>query len=522
ANNSASCAPPQDEVGLVLFNGKYKPERHEVTNQPYENFTVHIPADNWEVDVAELTVNRFHMIGGKTNCKMKILQPLLGLAFIAGLVSATFQPSGVPFKSPVTVANGFSAGVAFSNLTLPRGIAFDSEENLLVIERGFGVTAFTRVTSPSPGFERTVVVQNAAVTHGILVVDKVLYVSTGTTLLSYPYNPSTKTAGTPTLVIDGIPGDGELTTHTFLIESGTGAFLVGDGPLTNIDPTARDPANGRAQIRRFVPSTLPLHWADGQVIVYGIRNPGGFAFDPSPSSGPASVHRLYVVENGASIDNVTGLTAQFVNDNPSDEINFVQYSATSQPHSYGFPDCAPLWNPDADPTGVPQYVGLPSGTQISLKLDPAFTDAWCRDPANNVPPVLDFQAHSVPLDIKFFTSGSTSTKGSFPKSFCGDAFVSFHGSFDRTPPTGYGVVRVPFPLQNSYSFLIQAADLTTCPGTCIRPAGLAFGRDGRLYVSSDSSGERGGNDKRNRDMIDFKVTSVVGFKDVHMILKENL
>jgi hypothetical protein len=40
-----------------------------------------------------------------------------------------------------------------------------------------------------------------------------------------------------------------------------------------------------------------------------------------------------------------------------------------------------------------------------------------------------------------------------------------------------------------YQFLIQATNLTTCPGSCIRPVGLAFGKDGRLYVSSDTSGE---------------------------------
>lgn len=40
-----------------------------------------------------------------------------------------------------------------------------------------------------------------------------------------------------------------------------------------------------------------------------------------------------------------------------------------------------------------------------------------------------------------------------------------------------------------YSFLIQAANIDACPGNCIRPVGLAFAKDNRLYVTSDSSGE---------------------------------
>jgi hypothetical protein len=48
----------------------------------------------------------------------------------------------------------------------------------------------------------------------------------------------------------------------------------------------------------------------------------------------------------------------------------------------------------------------------------------------------------------------------------------------------------PFPFRgDDYSFIIQAANLTSCPGSCIRPVGLTFSRSGVLYVSSDSSGE---------------------------------
>ncbi|KAJ7511831.1 hypothetical protein B0H11DRAFT_716542 [Mycena galericulata] len=402
----------------------------------------------------------------------------------------TFQADGVPFKAPVTVAPGFSARVLFSNLTTPRGITLDAEENILVVERGFGVTAFSPVDG---GWERTVVVSNPNFTQGIQIDRGLLYVSTASDVLVYNYDAVQKSVNNtvPYLLVAGLPPDGDLTTHTLQLQRRGEAtiMLIADGPLSNIDPTARNASSGRSQIRAFVLPNLnlstpiaPLQWSSGQILAYGIRNPAGFAFHPSSSN------QLYVVENGASIDNVTGLTAAFVNDNPADEINLVDLNGSLD--FYGFPDCTTLWNPKADPVGDPQYVNLKRGDQISLLLEPSRGNAWCSSPANNVPPVLSFQAHSVPLDIKFYKAPDVPSAASFPSNFSGDALVSFHGSFDRTPPTGYGVVHVPFPFHgDDYSFVIQAANLTSCPGNCIRPVGLAFNRSGVLYVSSDSSGE---------------------------------
>ena len=59
---------------------------------------------------------------------------------------------------------------------------------------------------------------------------------------------------------------------------------------------------------------------------------------------------------------------------------------------------------------------------------------------------------------------------------------------DRVPFTGLQPSSPPSS-KTGYSFLVQATNLDTCPGTCIRPVGLAFANDGRLFVSSDSSGE---------------------------------
>jgi hypothetical protein len=143
---------------------------------------------------------------------MKFLQPLLTLVSLAAVVSCQFQADGGGFKSPVTVAPGFKASVIFSKATAPRGIIFDSQDNLLVVERGFGVTAYSRVTSPSPGWERTVVVQNANLTHGIELDGYNLLVSTATKVLAYRYNAATRSVDPapyyPYTFLDGLPGDG--------------------------------------------------------------------------------------------------------------------------------------------------------------------------------------------------------------------------------------------------------------------------------------------------------------------------
>ncbi|KAJ3575116.1 hypothetical protein NP233_g1312 [Leucocoprinus birnbaumii] len=440
---------------------------------------------------------------------MKLLA-LSILVFSTASSAQLFQSDNTNFTTPVTVASGLNAAVIFSNLTMPRGITIDSQQNILVVERGAGVSAFSRTTSPTPGWQRTIVIANDAFTHGIQVDGKNLYVSTASDVLLYNYDPTTKSASaTPTPLITSLPADGELTTHTLeFVRDDTGkvaSILVGSGPKTNIDITARDPASGRSQIRLFRLNTLqpiPLHWADGTIVAYGIRNPAGFTFPTGISVGPANTRTLLVVENGASIDNVTGVTPAFANDNPADEIESVSFPliGSSSPPFYGFPDCSTLWNPKADPTGVPQYTSLPRGAQFSFNLPTVSfqprDDAWCRNSTNNIPPAFNFQAHSVPLDIKQYQPNPVTSLRGLPAAWARDVFVSFHGSFDRTPPTGYGVVHVPYPFNGTaigsalgYSFLVQAADLKSCPGKCIRPVGLVFGVDNRLYVSSDATGE---------------------------------
>lgn len=80
------------------------------------------------------------------------------------------------------------------------------------------------------------------------------------------------------------------------------------------------------------------------------------------------------------------------------------------------------------------------------------------------------------------------------------AYITFHGSWDRTEPAGYVLSSVQFdgntgtpvaqPDSNSAAAdVLSNADLSRCPDSCFRPVGLAWDGQGRLFMSSDSTGE---------------------------------
>src|SRR5690606_31598666 len=58
-------------------------------------------------------------------------------------------------------------------------------------------------------------------------------------------------------------------------------------------------------------------------------------------------------------------------------------------------------------------------------------DEFC---AETEPMVLGYQAHSAPLDLIFYDAGQ------FPQEYRGDAFVTMHGSWNRSQPVGYEVL----------------------------------------------------------------------------------
>jgi glucose/arabinose dehydrogenase len=101
-----------------------------------------------------------------------------------------------------------------------------------------------------------------------------------------------------------------------------------------------------------------------------------------------------------------------------------------------------------------------------------------------VPDVL-IQAHSAPLQIAFYDGDD------FPAEYKGSAFVTLHGSWNRSLRTGYKVVRLLFdetgkPTGEYEDFM--TGFVISDKQVWGRPVGVAVARDGSLFVTEDANG----------------------------------
>lgn len=206
---------------------------------------------------------------------------------------------------------------------------------------------------------------------------------------------------------------------------------------------------------------------------WGLRNSVGVAEHPVTGG-------IFSVENSA--DQIDRSGTDIHQDNPGEELNFHGFlngSTEDQGGNYGYPDCFAVWGTD----GFPDLGNMTTGSQFVLNPSDTLNDTTCAQ--NYVAPRLTFQAHTAPLDIRFNNEGTT-------------AYVTFHGSWDRNDPVGYKLSTIAFAngqptssadSTNATADILSNADLSSCPDGCFRPVGLAWDGQGRLFMTSDSTGE---------------------------------
>jgi glucose/arabinose dehydrogenase len=310
---------------------------------------------------------------------------------------------------------------------------------------------------------------------------KTLYASSTESVFAWDYDAKAGTvSSTPRVVINNMSND-DLVTRTLLISQKQPGFIVVSRGGTDDLNEATVLGSGLSQIRAFNLGNLtsiskPYDFENsGLVLGWGLRNSVGVAEHPVTGG-------IYSVEN--SIDGVTRQGKDIHENNPGEELNFHGYLNGSTEHqggNYGFPRCFAVW----DPQEIPDNAGLTVGTQFAMTENSTITDEICM--SDYVPPRLTFPAHQAPLDIKFNADGS-------------EAYVTFHGSIDKTNPVGYSLSVVAFdktkgePIAEASSTtaltdIMSNPDHSVCPGKCFRPVGIAWDTKGRLWMSSDSTGE---------------------------------
>ena len=179
----------------------------------------------------------------------------------------------------------------------------------------------------------------------------------------------------------------------------------------------------RAAILRF-----DQNGQNEEIFASGLRNDVGMAFHPRTG-------QLWTTENGRD----------HLGDNlPPEEINIIKEGL-----NYGWPYCYSQNTPD-----------------------PNFGSAEIC--AGKEPPYIEMQAHSAPLGIRFDEGAK-------------NLYVAFHGSWNRSVPTGYKVVRISDPTGEP-----KIADYASgwLVGTKAwgRPVDVIFDKTGALYISDDYAG----------------------------------
>lgn len=112
-------------------------------------------------------------------------------------------------------------------------------------------------------------------------------------------------------------------------------------------------------------------------------------------------------------------------------------------------------------------------------------DDWKdKEPPQDVTfPVMEFQAHTANLGFKFYTGDM------FPAEYQGDAIIAQHGSWNRSSPVGYKLMRVSFDDDNNVTGKEVFIDGWLQDGEAWgRPTDVLQLPDGSLLVSDDYAG----------------------------------
>ncbi|CAK7212024.1 hypothetical protein SCUCBS95973_001322 [Sporothrix curviconia] len=421
------------------------------------------------------------------------------VAGLAGLAHAQIQKlplptscSGVsaPHFPAMTLAEGWKVTKILGGLHGVRVVIWDPLGHMLVSQAGRGISVHTFGTDGCVN-STTMLVSNIALNQGLALTPdgKTLYASSERAAFSWTYDPATMKVSNQKTAIGGIDQGIHSTRNLLVVAAQPNLLLLQAGSNANFDYQTINKETGRALVKIFDMSKAPAtgynYKTDGEVLGYGLRNEIGFTADPNG--------HIWGVENSGDdfTRTISGRRTDIHKDNPAEKLNYLGDPLKTRDVWYGYPQCFSVW----DPSAFSDNKVLKTGSHFVLAPNSSYSDETCNGKAT--PPRLTFQAHSAPIMNTFDTNAT-------------NMYVTFHGSWDRQPATGFKVVEIPFTkLANGQYDPVAPADsmkgyndiwAASSPGSCtangltqsncIRLSAASWDPAGRgLFIGSDNAAE---------------------------------
>lgn len=330
---------------------------------------------------------------------------------------------------PLQVSKGYKVGLFGKNLGKARGMAFSPEGVLLVSNMsGRGkIMAMPDKNNDGIADSYETVAEGLNNTHGFAFYGGKLFITEETAVSRYHWDGQNLKATFDKKLFD-LPDPGGHFTRTIVFDK-QGQMFVSLGSTCNVC-IEKNP---------FFAAVI-VSDAEGktpQVFAKGLRNSVAMAFESESGI-------LWGAENGRDLlgDGI-----------PPEEVNILQ-----QGKDYGWPYC---------------YGNKVADTSFSA-------DSVNHCPATE-PMVFGLNAHNAPLGMAFVPDA-------FSTEWKGDIVVALHGSWNRSTPDGYKVVR----LNKEGNQILGSEDLLSgfiqgknAEG---RPVDVIFNQAGNLFVSDDKAG----------------------------------
>lgn len=309
---------------------------------------------------------------------------------------------------------------------------------------------------------------------GIALWRDALYVESNEAIVRYRLRAgSLEPAGAGEFVLVGMPLDGNHPMHPFAIDHDGNLFVNMGSPTNSCQTQDRQPGvkgvdpcpelATHAGIWRYRADRLAQIFSPAARWATGIRNTGGITFD--------ATGRIYAVQHGR--DQLGQNWSKLFTRRQGVELPSEELITPSEGADFGWPYC--YHDPQAGHLMLaPEYGG--NGRIVGR----------C---ARAQGPVAAFPAHWAPDDVLAWHPGG------FPNAYDNGVFIAFHGSWNRAPAPQQGFQVVFQPLRDGHPsgpwirFADGFAGAIRDPGRAAhRPAGLAQGPDGALYIADDVAG----------------------------------